>query len=127
MAAQKEITGYNIIDKGTVFTGTFACDGDVRIDGSFNGSIQVGGKLITGKEGSIKGDVVCDCAEIEGFIGVSTIVVKKMLLLKSSAVLTGDVTTNMLQIEQGAVFSGVCKMPLPNKQIEFPNNETDSI
>ena len=126
MASQKEITGYNIIDRGTVFTGSFSCDGDVRIDGSFSGSIQVGGKLIIGKEGNIKGDIVCDCAEIEGFAEVSTIVVRKALLLKLSAVLIGDVSTNTLQIEQGAVFSGVCKMPLPNKQIEFPN-ETDSI
>jgi cytoskeletal protein CcmA (bactofilin family) len=121
MAVQKEITGYNIIDKGTVFTGNFICNGDVRIDGSFMGSIQVGGKLIVGKDGSIKGDVVCDYAETEGLIDVSTIVVKGMLLLKSSAVLTGDVTTDVLQIEQGAVFSGVCRMPLPSEQIELPN------
>ncbi|MDR2557014.1 MAG: polymer-forming cytoskeletal protein [Bacteroidales bacterium] len=126
MAQQKEITGYNIIDRGTVFTGNFVCNGDVRIDGSFTGSIQVGGKLIIGKEGSIKGDIVCDCAETEGFIDVTTIIVKGMLLLKSSAILIGDVTTDTLQIEQGAVFSGVCKMPLPSKQIEFPN-ETNSI
>ncbi|MDR0762999.1 MAG: polymer-forming cytoskeletal protein [Bacteroidales bacterium] len=126
MAVQKEITGYNIIDKGTVFTGNFVCNGDVRIDGSFTGSIQVGGKLIVGNEGSVKGEVVCDCVETEGLIDVTTIVVKGLFLLKSSAVLIGDVTTDMLQIEQGAVFSGVCKMPLPNKKIEFPD-ETNSI
>jgi cytoskeletal protein CcmA (bactofilin family) len=120
MAKQEGICGYNIIDKGTVFTGNFVCNGDVRIDGSFTGSIQIDGKLIVGKEGCIKGDVVCSYAEVEGLIDVSTIVVKEMLLLKSSAVLIGEVTTDMLQIEQGAVFSGTCKMPLPSKGIDFP-------
>jgi cytoskeletal protein CcmA (bactofilin family) len=122
MAKQEEINGYNIIDRGTVFSGNFSCAGDLRIDGKFTGSINVGGKLIVGKEGGIKGEIKCDNAEVEGLMDVSTIVVTGMLILKASAVLTGEVTTDRLQIEQGASFSGTCKMPLPSKQIEFPEN-----
>ncbi|MDR1973283.1 MAG: polymer-forming cytoskeletal protein [Bacteroidales bacterium] len=120
MAKQEDITGYNIIDRGTVFSGNFSCNGDVRIDGTFTGSIQAGGKIIVGKEGSIKGDVICGYAESEGLMDVTTIVVKGMLMLKSSAILTGNVTVDRLAIEQGAVLSGTCRMPLPSKEIDFP-------
>ncbi len=120
MGKQEEINGYNIIDRGTVFSGNFSCNGDLRIDGKFTGNISVGGKLIVGKEGGIKGEIKCENAEIEGIIDVTTIVVSSMLILKSSAVLTGEVTTDRLQIEQGASFSGTCKIPLPSKQIDFP-------
>ena len=39
-----------------------------------------------------------------------TLNVKELLTLKSSAKLQGDISTNKLSIEPGAVFSGSCSM-----------------
>ena len=48
-------------------------------------------------------------ADIEGTLD-GTINVKELLTLKSSAKLQGDISTNKLSIEPGAVFSGSCSM-----------------
>lgn len=107
--AEIEVTAYNIISSGTKFTGDFFSDGNVRIDGAFSGNISIEGKLIVGVTGSLVGKVECRNAELEGKVDAN-MEIKELLVLKSSAVLTGDIVTNKLSIEQGSHFVGNCKM-----------------
>ncbi len=113
----------NLIGPGTVIKGDIDTNGDIRIDGSIDGTIKVKGKLVIGNTGKITGDIQCQNAEvfgeIQGQIGVS-----ELLSLKASAKLNGDIVTNKLSIEPGAVFSGTCKMGAVIKgihQTEKPN------
>ena len=107
----------NTIGAGTVITGDVQSKGDVRIDGNLKGSVNTTGKLVLGKEGIIEGDVVCNNADISGTLKAK-ITVSQLLLLKSTAKLTGDISTNKLSIEPGATFTGSCSMGAVIKDIK---------
>jgi cytoskeletal protein CcmA (bactofilin family) len=99
----------NNIVAGTMIKGDITTDGDFRIDGVLVGSIQCKGKIVIGQTGSIDGNIVCQNADISGKVKAQ-IQVEQLLILKSTAELTGDVTTDKLSIEPGAKFSGSCDM-----------------
>jgi cytoskeletal protein CcmA (bactofilin family) len=120
--AKNENTGssVNLIGPGTIIKGDIDTNGDIRIDGSIEGTIKVKGKLVVGNTGKIVGDIQCQNAEIFGEIN-GQIGVSELLSLKASAKMNGDIVTNKLSIEPGAVFSGTCKMGAVIKGI----NESD--
>lgn len=121
MAKNENIgSSVNLIGAGTVIKGDIDTNGDIRIDGSIEGTIKVKGKLVVGNTGKIVGDIQCQNAEVFGEI-LGQIGVSELLSLKASAKMNGDIVTNKLSIEPGAVFSGTCKMGAVIKGI----NESD--
>ena len=107
----------NIIGNGTTITGDIKSKGDIRVDGSLNGSIETEGKVVVGKGGVVEGDVICKDADVAGVIKAK-ITVSQLLSLKSSAKLNGDIVTNKLSIEPGATFTGSCSMGAVIKDIK---------
>jgi len=107
----------NMIGAGTVITGDIKSKGDIRVDGSLNGSIETEGKVVVGQGGIVEGDVVCKDADIAGVLKAK-IAVSQLLSLKSSAKLNGDIITNKLSIEPGASFTGSCSMGAVIKDIK---------
>jgi len=99
----------NIIGAGTIIEGDITTNGDMRIDGSLTGTINVKGKLVVGASGAVEGEIICQNADISGTIK-GKIGVAELLALKSSSKLTGDIITNKIAIEPGATFSGSCSM-----------------
>jgi cytoskeletal protein CcmA (bactofilin family) len=99
----------NIIGAGTLIDGNITTNGDMRIDGSLTGSINVKGKLVVGVSGSIDGEIICQNADVSGTIK-GKISVAELLALKASSKLTGDIITNKIAVEPGAAFSGTCSM-----------------
>ncbi|MCK5823994.1 MAG: polymer-forming cytoskeletal protein [Ichthyobacteriaceae bacterium] len=99
----------NVLAAGTTIVGEIKSDGDFRIDGTVNGTIQTNGRIVVGKTGKIDGTVKCVNAEVEGNIS-GNLYVKELLSLKNSAVITGDVVVGKLAIEPGATFDATCKM-----------------
>ena len=110
-------TPINIIGTKTVIEGDIKSSGDIRVDGILKGSVKTEGKVVLGPEGKIEGDVICQDADISGTINAK-ITVSKLLSLKSSAKLNGDIVTNKLSIEPGASFSGSCSMGAVIKEIK---------
>jgi len=107
----------NTIGGGTVVTGDVQSKGDIRVDGTLKGSVSTSGKVVLGKEGLIEGDVVCNSADISGIINAK-VTVSQLLSLKATAKLNGDIVTNKLSIEPGAVFTGSCSMGAVVKDIK---------
>jgi len=104
-----ETPSVNIIGAGTFIEGDITTNGDMRIDGSLTGTINVKGKLVVGPSGMVEGEIICQNADISGVIK-GKIGVAELLSLKSSSKLTGDIITNKIAIEPGAAFSGSCSM-----------------
>ena len=107
----------NIIGNGTTITGDIKSKGDIRVDGSLNGSVETEGKVVVGQGGVVEGDVICKDADVAGVIKAK-ITVSQLLSLKSSAKLNGDIVTNKLSIEPGATFTGSCSMGAVIKDIK---------
>lgn len=99
----------NRIVEGTVIEGQIKANGDIRIDGTITGSIDAKGKVIVGPNGTVDGDIVCQSADVYGKLKVK-ITVAELLYLKSTAKLSGDIITDKLAIDPGAVFAGTCSM-----------------
>ena len=107
----------NLIGGGTIVTGDIISKGDIRIDGRLKGSITTEGKIVLGPQGKIEGDVLCADADISGVVNAK-ITVSKLLSLKSTARLNGDIVSNKLSIEPGATFTGSCSMGAVIKDIK---------
>lgn len=99
----------NIIGAGTTIEGDITTNGDMRIDGSLTGTINVKGKLVVGPSGMVEGEIICQNADVSGTIK-GKIGVAELLSLKSSSKLNGDIITNKIAVEPGAAFSGSCSM-----------------
>lgn len=115
-----DASAINIIRTGTEITGDIVCKGDIRIDGKLFGNLMSEGKVVVGDNGYVEGSVKCANATISGTLKV-TITVKELLSLKATSNLIGEITTNKLQIEPGANFSGNCKMGAVIKGMESGN------
>ena len=99
----------NQIGSGTTIKGEIKSNGDFRIDGSLNGSIESKGKIVVGESGKVEGEINCQNAVISGTIKAN-IRVSDLLELKSSSKFEGQIITKKLAIEPGATFSGSCNM-----------------
>jgi len=99
----------NILAKNTKVIGDLTSEGDFRIDGLLEGTLTTKGRVIIGVDGTVSGKVFCDNADIEGkFSG--ELKVNKMLTIKASASIYGDVVLGKLSVEPGATFNASCAM-----------------
>lgn len=105
----------NLIGQGTVITGDLTCKGDIRIDGEIVGNVISMAKVVIGSSGLVKGDVIGTNADISGQL-TGDVTVNDTLFLKSTAVLKGNIVTNKLIVESGAVFTGNCNMGVSTRK-----------
>ncbi|KAF9659123.1 polymer-forming cytoskeletal protein [Tenacibaculum sp. ZH5_bin.1] len=106
---ENKVAERNIIGKNTKIIGEIISEGDFRIDGILEGTIETKGRVIIGNTGLIKGKVECTNADIEGeFSG--ELFVSNTLTVKSSANINGDVVIGKLSVEPGAEFNATCAM-----------------
>jgi cytoskeletal protein CcmA (bactofilin family) len=99
----------NLISSGTDITGDIKSSGDIRIDGTLKGNLNTKGKVVIGPTGKVAGEIICKNSEVSGVIE-GKITVGQLLNLKASSKILGDIATSKLSVEQGAIFSGNCKM-----------------
>jgi len=99
----------NRIVEGTTIIGDIDSPADFRLDGQLVGNFQSIGKIVIGPAGSIKGNINCVNADIEGkFEG--KIQVSELLNLKATANVLGEVICGKLSVEPGAFFNATCVM-----------------
>tara|TARA_R110002072_G_scaffold251518_2_gene410385 strand:- start:6280 stop:6687 length:408 start_codon:yes stop_codon:yes gene_type:complete len=99
----------NIIVEGSKVIGDMITESNLRIDGIVEGNISSASKVVIGKTGSIKGNLTCGEADIEGLVN-GTLKIENLLSLRSSANIEGEIFTGKFEMEEGAEFSGNCKM-----------------
>lgn len=88
---------------------TFKDPVNLKINGNFNGTLEVRGTLTVGStafiEAHINGENIIIAGKVRG-----DIVAKKMLVIMPSGVLNGNISTPKLNIVEGALFQGRCQM-----------------
>lgn len=102
-----------IIGRNTFVEGNIKAQGAIRIDGSFNGQIDVKGNIIIGENAKIEAGILAENIVISGEVK-GNITAKGQMQLTSTAKLYGDIEVQNLIIDDGAVFEGKCKMAKPN-------------
>ena len=115
----------NILAKNTKIVGDLSSEGDFRIDGVLEGTLETKGRVIIGLEGSVKGKVLCENADIEGkFSG--ELKVNTMLSIKATASISGDVVLGKLAVEPGAAFNATCTMKGALKELNANEQKATS-
>lgn len=118
MAKQPETAGSphpNMILAGTTIKGDIESNENIRFEGTLIGNVSTKGKIIIGPTGTIRGEIVCKNADVEGKIE-GKITVTDLLSLKSTSIIDGDIVAKRLAIEPGAKFTGSCSMSDENAQ-----------
>lgn len=95
----------NHIAQGTVIKGEVFTEGDLRIDGELEGSIEAKGKLVIGNTGSIKGKFHCQTANVAGKVE-GQLAVAEMIAIQSSGKFSGELTYGKMSVEPGAELEG---------------------
>jgi cytoskeletal protein CcmA (bactofilin family) len=108
-SAKSSVPSVNMISEGARIKGSIATENDVRVAGTIAGEASSEGKFILTGTGKVDGDVKAADADIAGKVEGELRVANK-LILRKSAIITGDIYTKVLLVEEGARFDGACKM-----------------
>ncbi len=112
MAKNETVPQINEVSRISLCTeikGSLISQSDIRIDGTFEGDLITSGKLVLGENATIRGNIMCQSADIWGKI-VGEFNVGDTTSFKSSASFTGNLKTVRISIEIGAVFNGNCQI-----------------
>lgn len=99
------VIGEGVTLRGGVIKGVKS----VLVNGLVFGNINVDGEVIVSETGYVKGDIVSTFAVISGIVE-GNIHLTSFCSLKATASVTGDISCTAINIEDGAVFTGTCKM-----------------
>lgn len=108
---KKEELKEKILDVDASMQGevTFKDPVNLKINGRFEGILNTKGVLIIGEDANVKADITGDEITIGGMVE-GNITARDSLKLASPAKVYGNINTQNLQIEKGAIFCGTCKM-----------------
>lgn len=110
MAKENNTTSTNtIVGPNTVLTGNLSVSGSLLVYGTVIGDVTSEGLVRTAKDSLIKGTVEAREAIIDGNLD-GKLHVEGRATLGGSARMVGEMKVGVLVIEEGAKFSGKCKM-----------------
>lgn len=99
----------NILGPNTSYNGTIKSDGNIRIEGIYQGHIETAGNVVVGPDARVVADIVANAVQIQGAVR-GDINAKGRLEITSRGRVWGDVTVSALLIDEGGVFLGKCIM-----------------
>jgi len=100
----------NVIGPTATFVGELKCDGGVRIDGVFQGSLETMGNVIVGETAKVVANLAGRNISISGAVK-GNITASGRLEILSTGLVWGDIQVASFLIDEGGVFSGKSQMP----------------
>jgi cytoskeletal protein CcmA (bactofilin family) len=100
----------NVIGPTATFIGDLKCDGGVRVDGVFQGSLETMGNVIIGEAAKVVADIVGRNISISGAVK-GDIIASGRLEILATGLVWGDIQVASFLIDEGGVFSGRSEMP----------------
>ena len=95
------------IGENSMLDGAFEVTGNLRVDGTFTGTLRVSDTLVVGKNGLVDAKVTAKNAVIAGTIK-GDLNASEKITLQSGSRLEGEMVTSRLVIEEGVSFQGSC-------------------
>lgn len=97
----------SIVGEGTEFRGDLKLNGLLRIDGDFTGSITTDGKILVGKNGRAECTINAGTVVVGGIVRGNISSTEKVIILSTGMVI-GNISTPRLIVEEGVVLNGNC-------------------
>ncbi len=119
-----QINEVNRISTGSEFHGNLNSNSDIRIDGYFEGKLITTGKLVIGESAKLYGEATAKSCDIWGELD-GKVLVKEVFGLRKTGIFRGKIACHKIFIEEGAVFTGSCKMITEDEfdEIKSPQNQ----
>lgn len=92
------------------FKGVVQSDGGLRVDGVFEGTVQLAGNLIIGESGKVIADVTAQNVSVAGALK-GTVKAAGRLEILSTGRVWGDISVASFLIDEGGFFRGQSIMP----------------
>ena len=99
----------SIIGSDLKIQGDINIKGDLLIYGIVDGNIECEGTVTMAKDSKVNGYIKTIYADISGIVN-GNLEAKEKVSLSSTSKLNGDLLANILVMEEGASFNGLCKM-----------------
>lgn len=105
-------SGYSLLDSQLALTGDLDTSGSLRIDGKLEGSIRRADTVVLGVGASMNGDVHAREVVIGGTI-TGNVHATERVELQATAIVTGDILTQTILVQEGGVVNGRVLMRPP--------------
>jgi cytoskeletal protein CcmA (bactofilin family) len=105
-------SGYSLLDAQLVVTGDLDTGGSLRIDGKLDGSVRRADTVVLGVGASMSGDVHAREVVIGGTI-TGNVHATERVELQATAIVTGDILTQTILVQEGGVVNGRVLMRPP--------------
>ena len=122
---QEEDTIETVIGPSVKVEGDFVSKGNIIVEGHISGSVKTTRNLRVGEHAIIQANIEAANAIIAGTVEGNIAIVENLEIL-SSAQVSGDVTTSRISIQDGAHFSGNCKMKTPESDIKKTDHQNEN-
>ena len=113
---EEEIKLTTLIGEDAKLVGNFSVLGSARIDGYIEGNASAAGMLIIGVNGKICGGISAETVIVGGEVQ-GNIIATKRAELTNTAKVVGDIQTEVIVIDEHAVFQGKCNMGETPQQV----------
>jgi cytoskeletal protein CcmA (bactofilin family) len=99
-----------VLGPGISIKGFLTGKGGVRIEGVFEGKIDIEGPLVIGEQGKVVSEEIRAPSVVAGGTVQANVIADKVQVLRTGRVY-GDVTTANLSTEEGGFLKGTIRMP----------------
>lgn len=95
----------NIIGPKTHFKGHLVAEGNLRIDGLFEGTLETNGNVVVGESAKVAADIKANNVQVWGSVQGNVTATGRLEILPAGSV-WGDVKVKSLLIDEGGSFHG---------------------
>lgn len=129
--AQQPVGFDTVVGANCEIEGKFISSGNVRIDGTFTGTLEITGNILVGESAEIRADINAKNISIAGTVR-GNVTGNKVQLLRTGRI-WGDISASALTTEEGAFIDGKITMlghsatrpPTPEEVLEHENTTDD--
>ena len=105
----------NILGPTATYKGHLKAEGNVRIDGYFEGSIETLGNVVVGEAAKVVADITASNIQVWGAVKGSIVASGRLEILPTGRV-WGEIKVASLLIDEGGLFRGQSSMPSTERE-----------
>jgi cytoskeletal protein CcmA (bactofilin family) len=102
-------TPRTVLGRGATFEGILKGEGEVVVEGSFQGEVNLSGSFAVGVEGRVEASIQARAVTVEGTV-VGNVTVSERVDIRATGVIEGDITTPRVAVAEGATIRGRINM-----------------
>jgi len=98
-----------IVGPNSFVQGDIAADGFTRVDGSVKGNLHANGRVVVGAKARMRSSITGTNVTIGGIVDGNVLASERLVVL-SSAIILGDITTRRIEVNEGCLIHGRVKV-----------------